>query len=45
MLKERLTGGTLCVVELHGERRNDNNNKKHLNDVHVDCDISTGVDE
>ena len=19
--------------------------KKHLNDVHVDCDISTGVDE
>ena len=34
-----------CVVcAATAREQSQNNNKKHLNDVHVDCDISTGVD-
>ena len=40
MYRERLPGVTVLCSE------SQNNNKKtHFNDVHVDCDIPTAVDE
>ena len=41
MYRERLPG----VTVLCSESQNNNKKKTHLNDVHVDCDISTGVYE